>query len=339
MAEVNSIERQNTSGNRSRNASRSFPPHLNRLYNSALSLIAGPFTELILAIWEPHRTHEYLSASDCRRHVWHSWLGSHGGHYIDTETYRLLSWSRSKDILADVYGWCPSGLISALGRLGAEARRREFYAALFEVLKRGGPLARHVQHLKQISDETIFAFAAINDHPPSDRILKILLKRSKPQNFTELAWIVGRLIHLMGESQVEKAISTGGNPGWTVQRLIGKLTFPVPPFSGDPRLQPITSAEELKVIGKTFRNCLTDSSTWFDAVIEVLAGRTYFYRWNGDQLAILSFGRLGSLGWIPLQFEGEKNDTPNEETQREVEQVLRQVPEVGPIGMRYRYRC
>jgi hypothetical protein len=169
--------------------------------NTALSLVAGNLTDRIAKIWQRHRIHDYLLAPDKRRQVWHRWLSSQLDIAHPEQAYHFLAQVRSKDILADVYGCCPSGLISALGKFGARATRTEFYACLHGLLAKGGPLARHVHHLKQISDKTIVALAAINDHPPSDRILKILLKRSKPHQFAELAWIVGRLIPLLGEER------------------------------------------------------------------------------------------------------------------------------------------
>lgn len=306
--------------------------------NTTLSLIAGKLVERIVEIWQPHRIHEYLLAPDHRRQVWHCWLSSHSEISDPEHTYQILTQAKSADIVTDVYGCCPSGLISALGKLGAQARRKEFYAALCGVLKRGGPLARHVHHLKQISDETIFALAAVNDHPPSDRILKVLLKRSKPHQFAELTWIVSRLTLLLGQADVERSLVHGGNPSRSVERLIGQLPFPDPPFIGDPRLQPITTGRGLREIGKQLKNCLADRSTWLDAVIDVQAGRSYFYRWVGDQPAILSFDRFASLGWIPHQFEAGNNDVPSEITRFQVEQVLRQIAEVGPISMRVGYR-
>ena len=322
----------------SNQATRSWQRKVDLPGTTTLSLIAESFEPHVIRIWRPNRIHEYLLAPDHRRHAWHSWLGSADRQTFDTDTYRFLSQARSRDVVADAYSCCPPGLISALGKLGAQARRKEFYAALVGVLKRGGPLARHVHHLKQISDETIFSLAAIDDDPPSDRVLKALLKRSKPHQYTELVWIVGRLSLLLGENEVEVSIVTGGNPARTVETLIAQLPFPEPPFAGEPRLQPITSANELGKVGKDFRNCLADPRTWFDAVIEVQAGQTYFYQWNGDQPALLSFGRYGSLGWIPTQIEAVNSESPCEITQSEVERVFRKIPEIGPISMRCGYR-
>lgn len=306
--------------------------------NTTLSLVAGKLTDQVLVVWQSHQIHEYLLASDQRRQVWHCWLSTQNEIGDPQQAHHFLSQAKSRDILADVYGCCPPGLISALGKLGAQARQKEFYAALFGVLNRCGSLARHVHHLKQISDETIFALAAINDHPLSDRILRVLLKRSKPHRLAEVVWMVSRLTQLLNESEVERAILCGGNPARSVEKLIGKLPFPDRPFVGDPRLRPVTSSQDLRALGREFKNCLTEHSTWIDAVIEVQAGRTYFYRWDGDQPAILSFSRFGSLGWIPREFSVAGNDHPTEDTRRQVEQVLRQIPDVGPISMRGGYR-
>lgn len=322
------------------NSKQSVKQSLNSMGNSALSLIAQTHTDRALQIWQSHLIHEYLLASDQRRQVWHCWLSSQGEIANPERAYHFLTQAKSRNILTDVYGCCPAGLVSALRKLGAQARRKEFYAALFGVLKRGGPLAKHVHHLKTISDETIIALAGINDHPPTDRVLRVLLKRAKPNQLSELTWIVSRLTLLIGESQVEEAIVHGGNPAKSVEKLIGNLSFPEPPFAGDTRLQPITTANDLLVTGRTFRNCLADRVMWFDSVLSVHSGRTYFYRWSGDQPAVLSFGRFGSLGWVPKEFCVEGNGSPSEDTRQQVEQVVRTIPEVGPISMRggmYRY--
>jgi len=99
--------------------------------NSAVKVIAGSFSESVIRIWGEDRIGEYLGASDARRHLWHACLASEHPH-IQAQSvvscqrlYRQFKRARGKDLVAQAFGCRPLGLLSALGRLGAEARAPE----------------------------------------------------------------------------------------------------------------------------------------------------------------------------------------------------------------------
>lgn len=305
-------------------------------HTHATRLIAQTFTDYVLTIWGTNGIYEYLLASDQRRHVWHCWLASKNGDFDRdaSDILRFLTLSRSKDIILDGYGCCPPGLISALGRLGASARSKEFYAALFDVLNRGGPIAHQIHRMKALDERSTIILASIDQYVVSPTVLRALIRGpARIEALPELCWIVSRLADTV--SNVETVISRTNNPAAALRKLVSQIPFPEPPFDHrDNRLQAVTSADQLWRIGRQFKNCLADRRLWLDIALDIQSGHTYHYLWNGERAALLSFSRFGSLGWTCIDFLGPSNTPPSDDTSREVMRVLKEVPEIAPFGRR-----
>lgn len=299
--------------------------------SGTISLIAGSFDHRIARVWGD-RIAEYLLAPDSRRHVWHCWLASPTANLDRPDLYQFLTFARSKQIIPDGYGWSPPGLLSALSKLGARARSKEFYAALFEVLARGGPVAVHIQHMTQIEDQAVSAWASPRLHAMSDQVTKAALKSpTSIQHWNELCWVIDRLYKLVPSETIDAAVSTSQNPLATIERLVAQLPFPSPPFH-HPQLQPIVSGSELRRAGRSYKNCLADHRIWLDAALSVQSGQTYYYRWQTDQPVLLAFAKIGTLGWTLSEFGGPGNTAVPEAVKRAIRVALEDVREVAPIG-------
>ncbi len=103
-----------------------------------LSLVSGTFENDVARIWGDAHLHEYLAASNRRRHVWHCWLSRSVEH---DDPYNLLTFSKAREIITLSFGNCPQGLIGALSRLGPVARDPAFYHQLFRCFEKGGSIA------------------------------------------------------------------------------------------------------------------------------------------------------------------------------------------------------
>jgi hypothetical protein len=315
--------------------------------SSVLSLLAGEFTPEILSIWGEYRVHEYLAAPDQRRHVWHCWLAlrREGDFSVSVDpTYQVLTLTRSNAIIRDGYGCCPNGLLSALSRLGAEARRPEFYPALAGILTGGGEVAKLIHHSKEIDDRTVFALSSIPGDPTGRRIAEALLNRSVPEIWLgSLIWMIGRLRVALPDQDIEQTILSSTSPIRTTQRLISELPYPAPPFPMIDLLEPVTTAAHLASLAHEFGNCLTDRQRSMEASLAVQAGRQYFYHWRGEQPVLLAFSRFGNLGWTLREACGRRNQRVSFTTGLELKRALLSLRDVcpseagDPVGVLFSY--
>lgn len=306
---------------------------------SIVDLLARQDSAQIQSIWPNDRLCEYFLASDSRRHTWHAWLAARGTAIRDVpETYRFLTFAKSRQILTDACGNCPPGMISALGKFGPYARTKSVYVALHQVLSAGGLLARHVHQWSKFGDDDLVALASGSSLPVSSRVVRALLKRKMPTQATvELLWVISRLAPVHGEQQLVQCTAHGRQPAAILANLFSLTPFPEPPFEQVCALIPITTAEQLRKTGEEFGNCLKGGEELAYALSSVQAGQRYFYRWNGDQPMLLSFSRCGSRGWILEERSGPRNARVPEDMLNHIVGALAAVPNVfvgrGGAGM------
>lgn len=319
-----------------------YPPKLDRQSNSILALVAGPFAEQVMSVWGCERVHEYLSATDTRRQVWHSWLVKHPDG--DEKDHLMLSLERSRQILSHGYGSCPDGLVGALSRLGPKSRSRDFYLALFDIMRRGGPLAKLVMFQEEIAEHVILALGQIPGDDLATRATAHFIRTSvSPRWFSALIWVIRRLEAAMPESGSTDAILRSSNPIVAAKRWASQLPFPAAPWPAQGSLQPVTSAAELAAVAKHFRNCLRDRRKWMETALAIQAGRQYCYRWDDTQPALLLFSRCAGLGWSLADIAGPENADLTSETRRSIHDVLTTIAEICPTdpdtsaGMMFEY--
>lgn len=306
---------------------------------SIIALLARQDSSRVLSMWPNDRICEYLLASDSRRHTWHGWLAKSGTAIRDAaETYRFLTFAKSRQILVDAFGSCPAGMISALGKFGPYARSKHTYFALHQVLSAGGSLANHVQQSAKIDDDDMAALASAAMLLVSNRVVRALLKCKMPAHMmVELLWVISRLAPMYDEPQLVRCVAHGRRPAAVLANLLSLTLFPDPPFKQGGALVPITTAEQLRKAGQEFGNCLKGGEELAYALASVQSGQRYFYRWNGDQPTLLSFSRCGSTGWVLAERSGPRNSRVLEATINRIDEALAGVPNVfvgnGGAGM------
>lgn len=306
---------------------------------SIIALLARQDSSQTLSVWQNDSISEYLLASNSRRHAWHAWLAVHGTAIHDeAEIYRYFTFAKSRQILADAFGNCPAGMISALGKFGPYARPKHAYFALHKALTAGGPLANHIYQSAEIRDDDLVALASASSLSVSNRVTRILLKCKMPaQVLVELLWVIARLASIHEEPQLVRAIAHGRQPASILANLLGLAPFPDPPFEQIGSLIPITTADQLRKIGEEFGNCLKGGEELAHAIASVQSGRRYFYLWNGDHATLLAFCRCGPTGWILAERSGPKNSRVSEATIDQIGEALAVVPNVfvgkGGAGM------
>ncbi|TPI27331.1 hypothetical protein FJW07_31455 [Mesorhizobium sp. B3-1-9] len=307
------------------------PPAPNGSDKSVITLLARHDYAQIQLIWQDDRIYEYLLASDTRRHTWHAWLAIHNTATHDvTQTYRFLTFAKSREIIEKAFGSCPAGMVSALGKLGPFARAKHAYLALHKVLTAGGPLARHVHQSPKMNDDDLASLATAVNKTESNPVVRALLKCNiSAQAMVELLWVVARMPSRYEERHLVRCISEGRQPANILANLYGLLPFPAPPFDQAGALIPITTAEQLRMEGQQFNNCLRKPGEEFAAALaSVLSGQRYFYSWEGENPALFAFARCGSVGWILAEHSGPANSRVPDAVIAQVEDVLAGIPSV-----------
>ncbi|WP_044548597.1 hypothetical protein [Mesorhizobium japonicum] len=297
---------------------------------SITTLLARQDSAQVQSIWQNDRICEYLLASDSRRHAWHSWLAVHGTVIRDAaETYRILTFAKSRQILAHAFGSCPAGMVPALSKFGPYARSKHVYFALHQILSAGGPLANHVHQATEFRDDDIDSLASASMTPVSNRVFRALLKCKIPAPaLVELLWVIARLAPMLDDRHLVRAIAQGRQPAAILANLFSLMPFPNPPFEQVGALVPITAAEQLRKAGNEFDNCLKGGEELAYAIASVLSGQRYFYAWNGDRPALLTFCRCGLAGWILAERSGPANASVPEASMDKIGEELASIPNV-----------
>lgn len=312
------------------------PVATNLAGNSIVALLAGFFTEDVTRVWDGRKIEQYLLASDGRRHVWHAWFAQKTGEPDDPATvHDFLTRSKSRDIISDAFGRCPNGYVSGLKRLGPVARSGDFYRSLFHVLARGGALAQCVHRMRTISDEDVASLSSLPDGIISDRMIALFQKAKLPTfTWSEVLWLASRIVDVDELAPARKAMSRTHNPVDYILGLVRQLPFPQPPFEARDQLVPVTSGDELAGAARSFRNCLADREVLTGAILAVLSGRRYFFRWQGERSALLAFDQVGSFGWTVSEASGRRNERLSSHLLLEITKSLEGEPSVCAGSLR-----
>ncbi|AZO35478.1 MAG: hypothetical protein EOS76_11745 [Mesorhizobium sp.] len=302
-----------------------------RSENSIIALLARQDSAEVQSIWQNESILEYLLPSDSRRHTWHAWLAVHGAAIHDVaEAYQFLTFAKSRQILTDAFGSCPAGMVSALGNFGPFARPKHAYIALHQVLSADGPLAHYVHQSAKMDDDDLASLATAVTMTGSNRVVRALLKcKTSAQAMVDLLWVISRMASRYEERHLVRCISEGRQPANILANLYGLVPFPAPPFEQVGALIPITTADQLRKAGQLLRNCLSKRGEELAAAVaSVLSGQRYFYRWDGENPALLAFARCGSAGWILAEHSGPANSRVPAAVIEQVEDVLADIPSV-----------
>ncbi len=305
--------------------------------NSATALIAGAFTAHVTQIWRGPRVGEYLTANDTRRHVWHAWFSSERVGFKDQNAasaelaYKHLTFSRSKDLIAEGFGETPNGVVRALGQLGAKARSPQIYRALIRIMSQGGVGAKYFRHASELPDELIKGVDTLPPGVEAKSSVALFKEGRVPgQLLGYFTWTLGRLKPFYNAEAADRIISAA-KPLEALRSAILALPFPEPPSPGSSLLQPVRSYEELHRVASTFRNCLANPTRAERAVVRVLNGYGYFYHWVGDEPALLCFQQLGRLGWYLREVRGPRNSPVSDRVRDEIVRHLTELPPLCPV--------
>ena len=317
-----------TPGSREQTCSSAGPPGL-------LMLVADEFAADVAAIWTADTLADYLLATERQRHVWHCWLASPFGGLmrkarVDPARMRChLATRNAKDLLRDVYGDCPPGLVTALGKCGARARTRDFYPALVRALARQDLGAKHIRHAGPLSDLAVISIAALPTALQSKPLFaKLCTAAFDEEYFPQACWTLRRLADLGLPDAIDRVVRSG-EPTVAMSEAVASLPFPEPPWPGADRLRPLTSVEALRVMGDRLGNCLRARATEY--AIKVVTGGSYYYELLGDEPGVVTVESVRPLGWVVEDGHGSGNNPISPSTWAQIGPALATWAELAPL--------
>lgn len=307
--------------------------------NGAVGLLAGPFRDQVAVIWGSERRAEYLCATDGRRQVWHAWLAASSTEFSEHSpmssslAYRQLTSDTGKTLVAMAYGECPAGAMNVLGKLGPAARDPIIYQGLMKVLAHSASAgAKLLRHAAEISDDLVLSLATLPAGMGSNAIFEVFRAGRLPgEALGYFSWTLARLEALSGPEMVARILSSS-KPLVAMRKAILEMAFPDPPWQGSALLEPLTSEAALHQAAEDFANCLTGAQMRSEAVLKVLSRRRYFYRWWGEQPALLAFTPVAKIGWYLQEASGQSSVPLSQQTLDEIGRELEASACLCPIS-------
>ena len=284
-------------------ASKSLP-----ISSDIVELVAREFAPLIKNIWQGEDIGEYLKATSTQRHTWHAVLSSQQLSSIPDREQLLRS--KFKDIIQNVYGTCPPGMVGLLGKLGPFAASAEFYRSAYSILDRDDELAKAVRHLQKIDTNLVQKLATLPNDPLTQQIAVYTLKGGRETyDVEELVWLCNRIGDGDALGLDFNGMSKAVNLTSLIRRRIAEREFPPAPWSTLATL-PIVSPKALKDVAVKFGNCIAKFDQFYSTSLDVQSGTTYYFQTNSSDPLLLRFNKFGTVGWFLAECWGLRNRPP-----------------------------
>lgn len=214
-----------------------------------------------------------------------------------------------QDIVAAAYPCAPEGFVGALSRIGyAPLGTADAYGRLHALFTDRGN-ARRVRALRyagQISDRTLDVIEALDRALLHPKIVQRVRSAAEARQINETLRLVQEVNGSATSTAISKSASDLGDctslGDWLRRFLLKADQFPAPPLGdGDQEFVPLRDGPALTDAGNRFSNCLATK------VLQVLAGRAYFYEFTAAPGAIVSFHRLNTGDWLMTKVYGHNN--------------------------------
>ncbi len=240
------------------------------------------------------------------------------------ELGRLLRSGKRQSVIRLICGSCPSGTITALGKMGRRPCAGARYLELLSLLH-DHKTSKYLRHAASISPNLIKLLATSDTQIqlPYDTIRSV--KPGSIEAFNETFNLAVKSIRELRpeltddelEASLKKASKSDGFDlaDW-LDRLISRASFPPPPWAGTSELVPLESGQEMDAASRRFRNCLNSEIKW------VLEGNSYYYVWHGREEAVVQLQRSNRFGWGVSEILGKQNRNVSIGTRTEILRTL-----------------
>ena len=213
--------------------------------------------------------------------------------------------------------------VRALPKLGDRPWPADVYAGLLAVMKRRTGV-RLLSHADRVAPTALHALLHLPEGTVTPGVLSILNQGSVGPHAFEL---MERVFSRLPEQRRAAAIKALGpvrtladldrwHANWK-RRAALSGPFPGPPIPGDECLVPLADTASMAREARAMSNCLGD-----EQVADVLAGRTYFYHWAGDEPATVMVERDPEFGWCLAEALGAENRGLSYASRRDIEELV-----------------
>jgi hypothetical protein len=213
--------------------------------------------------------------------------------------------ARAKNLIAQLHGRCPPGIIRCLGALPQRVAPAATYLLLLRLL-----------------DERAASQVLWHSTKITSNLLHLLDRLDPPLRRTKFVSFVGTL---RGADGVDCLIAllTRHCPNVNRQDLLESLALvettqslerwftrwlmhaplPEPPWEGTSLLRPLRTIKEIEAVAEQFDNCLVRKVT------QVLNHDSYYYEWVGRRGGAIAEITRSLLGWTVKEIKGPSNAT------------------------------
>jgi hypothetical protein len=214
-----------------------------------------------------------------------------------------------KDIVAAAYPSAPEGFVGALERIGhTPLTTADAYRRLHGLFAHRGH-ARQVRALRyagRISDRTLDVVEVLDRTLLHPKVVQRVRSTAEARQINETLRLVQEVNRSATPAAIWKSASDLGEctslGDWLRRFLLKGDRFPEAPLGGgDEEFVPLGDGPALTDAGNRYSNCLATK------VLQVLAGRAYFYEFTAAPGAIVSFHRLNTGAWLMTKVYGHSN--------------------------------
>ena len=229
----------------------------------------------------------------------------------DTAEYaKVIRTTSKKALLKKLFPAEPDGMLNVLPKLPDKPLTQKDYRQLQEVL-RCDTIHKRLRHAKHVYKHDLYLSGI------QERLYKefpdgeVMLCIKSIDDYHQFCTLV-RGAKLLGFKITERELKEINEVARTTQdmeklsdwfmRKFTELPFPPPPWEGNASIQPVRSKEELRAVGKKFKNCL--KRRIYDH--RVATRESYFYVCESPP-AVIKLESDALFGWVLDEIKGVDN--------------------------------
>ena len=298
-----------------------------------LQLLAGPFTDQVATLLNGD-VRSFVLADRARRHLWLSLLDM-GGAAARSAIVRF-GWCASTDDLIQWVEGRAMCLRPLLKRMPAQALKLGQYTALADRIRHRPRTGRVLSQLGQLDQRTVDVALALPNVVVEVGLIRMAGNARQAEALSQLFEIAMGL----GRSDHGLAAALAAAPTWSaVEKIMEGAVLPetllVAPCPEDPRIRPVATLSELRLLGSEFNNCLRSLRRMpFGHQKE----RAYFL-WSGSERVIVAVAKDPVAAWRIDEARLADNEEPSHGTASEIVEAFKSVgivarPDISELLMR-----
>lgn len=229
--------------------------------------------------------------------------------------------NNKKSLFKHFYKPYPCGLLSIIKKLGPRPLSKNDYKRLIKLLHDKNSL-KFLCHVKRIHPYNLHWLEMI---PTEFRHFQIINSMKTADDYKSFKYIT-KVIQIMRKDHSCKDIMNSFKKiknakqlrHW-FDRLLLKTIYPPPPWEGNHRIKPVTTAKELHDLRRKFNNCIFNYSG------DIILGNKYVYVSERGP-SLISINRDPMIGWHVEEMKGICNKEIPSRTRR---RILEEFAKVG----------